>query len=143
MEHAQDPVYRSYTTTCRSLSSGVDALRIEPYGFEVVFSMHDAVCRLPRIPLLSTSVNKGMKKGRGCYTPALCYRAKDVAFWGAPPTTLHLVTWGDMVGVVPEPAIVELVSFLRRWSRGHTDVRVRCPTAILAPPLGECRWGSR
>ena len=32
-----DPVYRSNTTTCRSLSSSVDALRIEPYGLEVVF----------------------------------------------------------------------------------------------------------
>jgi hypothetical protein len=32
-----DPVYRSYTTTCRSLSWSVEALRIEPYGFEVVF----------------------------------------------------------------------------------------------------------
>ena len=32
-----DPVYRSNTTTCRSLSSSVDALRIKPYGFEVVF----------------------------------------------------------------------------------------------------------
>jgi hypothetical protein len=32
-----DPVYRSNTTTCRGLSSSVDALRIEPYGFEVVF----------------------------------------------------------------------------------------------------------
>jgi hypothetical protein len=30
-----DPVYRSNTTTCKSLSSNVDALRIEPYGFEV------------------------------------------------------------------------------------------------------------
>src|SRR5918999_6358136 len=54
-----DPVYRSKTTTCRSLSSSVDALRIEPYGFEVVFSKHeDAVCRLPRIPLPRTPVNK-------------------------------------------------------------------------------------
>jgi hypothetical protein len=32
-----DPEYRSNTTTCRSLSWSVDALRIEPYGFEVVF----------------------------------------------------------------------------------------------------------
>jgi hypothetical protein len=32
-----DPIYRSNTTTCRGLSSSVDALRIEPYGFEVVF----------------------------------------------------------------------------------------------------------
>jgi hypothetical protein len=26
--------------------------------------MHDTVCRLPRMPLPGTSVNKGMKKGR-------------------------------------------------------------------------------
>jgi hypothetical protein len=32
-----DPVYRSDTTTCRGLSSSVDALRIGPHGFEVVF----------------------------------------------------------------------------------------------------------
>ena len=32
-----DPVYRSNTTTCRDLSSRVDALRIEPYGVEVGF----------------------------------------------------------------------------------------------------------
>src|SRR5688572_8176198 len=32
-----DPVYRSNTTTCRNLSWSVDALRIEPYGFEVAF----------------------------------------------------------------------------------------------------------
>jgi hypothetical protein len=50
------------------------------------------------------------------------------------------------VGVVPEPTILEFGSFSSfhiRWSRGHTDIRVRCPTAILAPPrLGECRRDS-
>jgi hypothetical protein len=39
-----DPVYRSNTTTCRGLSSSVDALRIEPYGFEVAFY---AQCCMP------------------------------------------------------------------------------------------------
>src|SRR5215204_4587235 len=54
-----DPVYRSNTTTWRGLSSSVDALRIEPYGFEVVFSKHVyAVCRPPRIYLPRTRVNR-------------------------------------------------------------------------------------
>jgi hypothetical protein len=36
MEHSRSR--KSFnTTTCRGLSSSVDALRIEPYGFEVVF----------------------------------------------------------------------------------------------------------
>ena len=43
-------------------SWGVDALRSEPCGFEVPFSMHDTVCRLPRIPLLGTWVNKSKRK---------------------------------------------------------------------------------
>jgi hypothetical protein len=56
--------------TCRGLSSSVDALRIEPYGFEVVFSMHDAVCRLRRIPLPRTPVNSaGRRTGARRFGP--------------------------------------------------------------------------
>jgi hypothetical protein len=40
--------------TCRGLSSRMDALRIKPYGFEVMFSIHEAVCRLRRINLPRT-----------------------------------------------------------------------------------------
>jgi hypothetical protein len=64
---------------------------------------------------------------------------KDVAFWGAPPTTLHLVTWGDMVGVVPEPTIREFFFSFVESGWGKTNVGVRCAAAILAPPLGESR----
>jgi hypothetical protein len=45
-------------------SAGVDSLRSEPCGFEAPFSMHDTVCRLPRISLPRTPVNKGKEKGR-------------------------------------------------------------------------------
>src|SRR5215203_4956854 len=57
-----DPVYRLSTTTCMSRSPGVDSLRSEPCGFEAPFTMHDTVCRLPRIPLLRGSMNKGKKR---------------------------------------------------------------------------------
>jgi hypothetical protein len=53
-----DPAYRLSTTTCMSRSAGVDSLRSEPCGFEAPFSMHDIVCRLRRIPLPRTPVNK-------------------------------------------------------------------------------------
>jgi hypothetical protein len=33
--------------------------------------MQDRGYEIPRIVLLGTSVNKGKKKGRGCYAPAL------------------------------------------------------------------------
>jgi hypothetical protein len=52
-----------------SRSPGVDSLRSELSGFEAPFSMHDTVCRLPRILLPRTSVNKGKKEGRGCLEP--------------------------------------------------------------------------
>jgi hypothetical protein len=96
-----------------------------------------------RMPIPRTRVNKGKREGRGCYyAPALCSHMKDVAFWDALPTSLILLAWRDAtnMGVVPEPAILEFFSFFsfhRRWSRGHTDVGVRCAAAILAPPLGE------
>ena len=62
MEHSRSRI-SIQDPTCRGLSSRMDALRIEPYGFEVVFSMHEAECRLRRIYLLRTSVNKGKKEG--------------------------------------------------------------------------------
>jgi hypothetical protein len=33
--------------------------------------MHDHASELRRIPIPRTSMNKGKRKGRGCYTPAL------------------------------------------------------------------------
>jgi hypothetical protein len=50
----RDPVYRTNTTACRSRSPSVDALRIELWALRRC-SMHDPVCRLPRIHLLRLS----------------------------------------------------------------------------------------
>jgi hypothetical protein len=57
-------------------------------------------------------------RGRSLVAPALCYHVKDIAFWGVPPTSLLLVTWGHG-RVVPVPAIVIFVSFHRRWPHGY------------------------
>jgi hypothetical protein len=64
VEHSRSCTYRLSTTTCMSRSPGVDSLRSEPCGFEAPFSKHDTVCRLPRISLPRTRVNKGKEKGR-------------------------------------------------------------------------------
>jgi hypothetical protein len=40
-------------------SAGVDSLRSEPCGLEAPLSMHDTVCRLLRITLPRTPLNKG------------------------------------------------------------------------------------
>ncbi len=70
--------------------------------------MQDPAYELPRIPLPRRWVNKGKKKGRGCYyAPALCSHMKDVAFWEALPTSLLLLPWRSAMGVVPEPTIRE------------------------------------
>jgi hypothetical protein len=58
--------------------------------------MHDPANVLRRIPLPRTPVNKGKKKGRGCYTPAL-KRAKR--YYSSRPRRLYCV-----------PAVAEAVA---------------------------------
>ena len=41
--------------------------------------MHDRASELRRISLRRSSVNKGIRKGRGCYTPALLHKGQFAA----------------------------------------------------------------